>query len=204
LLSLLLSMAVLSSVSRCQDHLVNDRELKEKGVHGEHRHQRAPRRTDAAVGAVMAHDRAPPWPVSPAIPSECAVTPGERAPRGHSMAERRRGARPGPMGYPGAWRDAPAHRPSSNATSGVGVTSKQANAPGPGGHGRGRSRLGRKRPRGVPSRGRLSRVALARAFAGLRRYMGSEPPLGSTDAFMSGGGRQAPPPDPWPPSLATR
>jgi hypothetical protein len=41
-----------------QDHPVNDRELKEKGVHGERRHQRAPRRIDAAVGAVMAHDRA--------------------------------------------------------------------------------------------------------------------------------------------------
>jgi len=37
-----------------QDHPVNDRELKEKGIHGERRHQRAPRRTDAAVGAVMA------------------------------------------------------------------------------------------------------------------------------------------------------
>jgi hypothetical protein len=58
LLSLLLSVADLRSVSRCQNHPVNDRELKEASVHGERRPQRAPRRIDAAVGAVMAHDRA--------------------------------------------------------------------------------------------------------------------------------------------------
>jgi hypothetical protein len=51
----------------------------------------------------------------------------------------------------------------------------------------------------LPTGAVRSRVALARAFAGLRRYMGLEPALGSADAFMSGGGRQAPPPDPWPP-----
>jgi hypothetical protein len=204
LLSLLLSVAVIWSVSRRQNHLVNDRQLKEKGVHGERRHQRAPRRIDAPVGAVTAHERAPPWPVSPAIPSECAVTQGEKAPRGHTMARALPESPARADGLPRAWRDAPAHRPSKSATSGAGATSKQANAPGPGGHGRGRSHRGRKRPRGPPSRGRSSRVALARAFAGRGRYMGPEPPLGSTDAVMSGGGRQAPPPDPWPPSLATR
>src|SRR5215218_9585040 len=137
-----------------QDHRLNDRDLKEKGVHGEREHQRAATNR-RPVGAVMATTGPPPWPVSPAIPSECAVTQGALSP-GVTAWPRFAGARPGPTGYPGAGRDAPAHRPSRER------------------HQRG------------------------------RRYMGPEPPLGSTDAFMSGGGRQAPPPDPWPPSLATR
>jgi hypothetical protein len=58
LLSLLLSVAVLRSVSDGKT-LVNYRERhKETGVRGERQHQRASQRIDAAVGAVMAHDRA--------------------------------------------------------------------------------------------------------------------------------------------------
>ena len=184
---------------RLQDHLVT---IAKEKVSTVSTGTSAPRRIDAAVGADMAHDRAPPCPVSPA-PSECAVTPGERAPRVTAW--------PSVAGEPGRGRWATPGVERRTCPSTFEERHQRGRrylqigeCPRPGGHGRGRSRLGRKRPRGVPSRGRSSRVALARAFAGLRRYMGPEPPLGSTDAFMSGGGRQAPPPDPWPPSLATR
>jgi hypothetical protein len=83
---------------------------------------------------------------------------------------------PGSMGCPGAQgRTHSTHRHSKEGQQWGRRYRSQANAPGRGGAtGRGRSRLRRKRPRGPPSRGRSSRAALARTFAGLRRYIDSE------------------------------
>ena len=174
-----------------QDHPVNDRELKEMGLHGERRHQRAAtnrrrrgRRHGPAPGRRRPGRCRPRLRLSALGPRERGYPGSQHGPRFAGEPSPGRRATPGrgethlPIGLP------------RNATSGAGVTSKQANAPGPGGHGRGRSHLGRKRPRGPHSRGRSSRVALAKAFAGLRRHIDSEPRF--SDALCQAGGDRLP------------
>jgi hypothetical protein len=124
------------------------------------------RQAPAGWGRGRQHDPGPPGVLAGAV-ARVHRDPGERLPGVAAWATLRGAVGPGSMGCPGEAQGRTRTPPIDirrNANSGPGVTVHTD------------ERLRPTRPRGPPSRGRVSRAASPRTFAGLRRYIDSKAP----------------------------